>query len=171
MENKTIYKVILTGTDPETKKGGIGFALPGYISALEKANIEYESIPTYRPNSFFGKHILFLVMLPKIIFTIVNSKMQEKTCIVYSHAGANISLFREAVITSISRMFGAKTVMQIHSPETIDYLKGTITNKLFKFCLLGVQTIFVLTPWWKKSYLTPPSSSPTSPTNLTYIDF
>jgi len=147
------YKVILTGTDPKSKKGGIGFALPGYISSLENTEIKTVSIPTYSPSSFTGKHFLFLKAFPKIYQLIKASKKDGKGCIIYSHAGAGISLFREGIITIFSKIFGAKTIMQIHSPETNDYLNSCYKKTFFKLALIGVDHIFVLTPWWEKTYL------------------
>lgn len=147
------FLVILTGTDPKSKKGGIGYALPGYISALENSNILYESIPTYFPDSYVGKYFLFLLNLPTILRSIKRAKNDDRQCIVYSHAGGNISLLREGVVALMARFAGAKTVMQIHSYETIGYLKSPIKSFLFNFVLIGVQRFFVLSPWWKKNYL------------------
>jgi glycosyltransferase involved in cell wall biosynthesis len=146
------FHVIVTGTDSETRKGGIGFALPGYIAALESAKISYQLIPTYSPSDSFGKYLLFLQKLPVIIIAIRLAKKEHNTCIVYSHTGANLSLFREGIVTLASRLTGAKTVMQIHSPETIAYLKSPLKKTLFNLAIVGVQQLFVLTPWWKKTY-------------------
>ena len=151
--NNREFRVLVCGTDTVNPKGGIGFALAGYLSALESANISYELIPTYSPNSYVGKYLLFLLALPKIFRSIRFSIMEDKACIIYSHAGANISLFREGIVTLLARLAGAKTVMHVHSPETIDYLKSPIKKVLFKLVLIGVQRVFVLTPWWKKTYL------------------
>jgi len=151
LETKSFH-VIVTGTDPSSRKGGIGFALPGYLAALESAEISYESIPTYNPNSVFGKYLLFLKRLPKIVKSIVRSKQNYTDCILYSHAGSDVSLFREGIVTLVARLAGAWTVMQIHSPETIAYLNSPIKKQLYKLALVGVHHLFVLTPWWKTTY-------------------
>ncbi|MCK5697041.1 MAG: hypothetical protein KAI02_02705, partial [Gammaproteobacteria bacterium] len=101
------YRVIITGVDPHCKKGGISFAMSGYISALKNENIIYKLIPTYRPNSFLSKHFLFLAMLPKLMYFIFRMKMKNIPCIVYSHSGAGVSFFREGVIAIFARLLGA----------------------------------------------------------------
>lgn len=153
MDKGTQYRLILTGTDPISKSGGIGIALSGYLSSLESTNISFESIPTYSPSSLFSRHFLFLFALPKIIQSILRSNNSNQICIVYSHAGADISLLREGIIAIFGRICGAKTVMHIHSSESIGYLASPLKKWLFFAALIGVQCVFVLTPWAKEKYL------------------
>ena len=150
---KNNYLIILTGTDPESRMGGIGFALPGYIQALKCAKIKYISIPTYRPNSFYGKYCLFIFSIPRIIIQILKSKINGNTPIIYSHVGSSISLFREGCIVFVARAFLSKTIMQIHCPEIIRYLKNPIQKKLVGLSFLAVNYLFVLTPWWKNYFI------------------
>ena len=42
--HKSNYHIIVTGTDPDSAKGGIGVVLPGYITALQLAGFNYECI-------------------------------------------------------------------------------------------------------------------------------
>lgn len=143
-------KLIITGTDPSSRRGGIGFALPGYLAALQFAGIPYESIPTYHPQTPGGKWRLWLSGLLKIVRLIRNRRKNQQDSIVYSHAGAGISLLRESVVLYLGRLMGAKTIVQLHALEIHDYLNNHWQRWLFKVALLGVDVIFVLTPWWKE---------------------
>ncbi|MCI5160761.1 MAG: glycosyltransferase [Candidatus Electrothrix sp. AX5] len=145
-------EVIITGTDPESRKGGIGHALPGYLAALRKIGIEPVVIPTYHPVKKGGKFFLWLTALPKIIRAINDIRSEGKVCVVYSHAGAGVSLFREFVITIVSRCAGAKTIQQIHSAEAAFYLENSLKRILFKLSMIGVNRTLVLTPWWKSTF-------------------
>ena len=151
--NPKKYRLILTGTDPTSNSGGIGVALRAYISSLQSNNISFESIPTYSPSSSFGKYLLFLFTLPKIFRSIRASRRNSDICIIYSHAGANLSLFREGIVVLLSRLFGARTVMHIHAAQTISYLASPLKKYLFLTTLIGVQHVFVLTSWAKNKYL------------------
>jgi glycosyltransferase involved in cell wall biosynthesis len=146
------YRIIITGTDPDSRRGGIGHALPGYLAALDSVKIPYQSIPTYSPSDFFGRYLMFLFVLPEIYRSIIDIRNTGRICIVYSHAGADISLLREGLVLLLSRFAGAKTVMQIHSPETISYLKSFLKGTLFRLAIYSVDEIFLLSPWWKRTY-------------------
>lgn len=145
--------IILTGTDPSSSSGGIGFALPGYIQALCSQNIAYQSIPTYHPATFYGKFWPLIIALPKIARLIYNMRRNGKFVVVWSHAGAGLSLIREFVVLTMSGFFGAKTILHIHSLETSRYLKSPILSKIFKAAFSQVTRIVVLTPWWKNTFI------------------
>lgn len=142
--------VIITGTDPESRKGGIGFAMPGYLAALRSKGITYESIPTYHPATKGGKWWLLLTALPKLVTQILTTKKKIHPVVVYSHAGAGISLLREGAVLHVARLFGAKTALQLHSIDIDGYLRNRLKSRLFKMVISGADTLCVLTPWWKK---------------------
>ncbi len=152
VNNNENYRVIVTGTDPKSRKGGIGFALPGYLHALDRAHIHYVQITTYRPDGFIGKHVLFLLKIPRILNEIRRVRKSGMYCIIYSHAGSGISLFREGVIALCVKGLGAKTVVQIHSIDTIKYIDNPFKRVLFRLALTGFDSLFLLTPWWQKYY-------------------
>ncbi len=139
--------VIVTGTDPKSKKGGIGFAMPGYLNSMSMADIKYESIPTYSPESFSGKYWYLLKNIPVIIFRILTRK--DKDIIIYSHAGAGISLVRESVILLIGKLLGVRTVLQLHALEIDGYLKSRLKHKFFSFVIVNADRLNVLLPWWQ----------------------
>jgi hypothetical protein len=108
------YKIIITGTDPDSRCSGIAHALPGYLADLDSAKLPYLSIPTYSSSNLFGKYLMFVFVLPEIYRSINAIRSSGEICIVYSHADANPSLLREGLVLLLSRIAGAKTVMQNH---------------------------------------------------------
>jgi len=144
------FTIILTGTDPKTRKGGIGHALPGYLAALNSANISFISIPTYNPENRKGKYFLWLKQLPKIFFISRELKKSGKQPIIYSHAGAGVSLIRQFFVLLVGKLAGAKTMLQLHALEVNKYLDSTIIRLFLKsFLWQPADIILVLTPWWK----------------------
>lgn len=142
--------VIITGTDPASRRGGIGFAIPGYLAALKEVGISCISIPTYHPETSGGKWKLWLTSIPRIVREIKKSKISKNTPIVYAHAGAGVSLFREGLLLIIVRFFGAKTVLQLHATEVEYYLRQRVESRLFKILVSGANALCVLTPWWHR---------------------
>jgi glycosyltransferase involved in cell wall biosynthesis len=142
--------VIFTGTDPETSSGGIGFVMRGYFEALTSIGLPFESIPTYHPSAPGGKSLLWLRALPKILGAIRNAHNSGKQPIIYSHAGAGISLFRESCLLHICKLIGGKTILHIHAPQVDSYLQSWYKRLLFKASLLPARIVVVLTPWWQK---------------------
>lgn len=145
--------VVLTGTDPDSAKGGIGVVMSGYMKSLSHAGIEYIVLPTYNPAIRMGKWLLWLKALPKLIKLIRSAKCQNKNIIVYSHVGDGLSFVRESVVLMLSRLVSAKTMYQIHSPKVDGYLSMTITRFLLSMALKPAQRICMLTPWWSKRIL------------------
>ncbi len=139
--------VIVSGTDPKSKKGGIGFAMPGYLHAMSMAGIQYESIPTYSPESFSGKYWYLLKNTPVIISRIFSKR--DKNIVIYSHAGAGASLAREAFVLFIGKHLGVRTVLQLHALEIDDYLKSRLKYILFTCVVANADRLNVLLPWWK----------------------
>ncbi|HEB87075.1 MAG TPA: glycosyltransferase family 1 protein [Gammaproteobacteria bacterium] len=144
------YAVIVTGTDPESRRGGIGFALPGYLAAMDSARIEYTSIPTYHPISFGGSWLMWLRALPNIARRIRAIKKDGKSVIVYSHPGAGVSLFREGVVLAMAQFCGAATLMQLHALEVDEYLKSPWKKWAFWIVVGPASGLAVLTPWWRQ---------------------
>lgn len=145
---ENIY-VIATGTDPESNRGGIAFALRGYFVALEHAHIPYKFIATHHATAPHGKWLWLLKALPAIWKEIRKQHKNGKTVVVYAHAGAAASLLRQNIVMTLSRLLKAKTVLQIHARQVNDYLGYPLKKILFRLAILPANTICVLTPWWK----------------------
>lgn len=142
--------VIVTGTDPESRLGGIGFAMPGYLWAMACVGLRYISIPTYHPSAKGGAWWWWL----RSFWTLwrhmhINKRAGDKV-VVYSHAGAGISLLREGIVLSFCRLFGAKTIMQIHAFEIDGYLGHPVKLLLFRVAIATASAVAVLTPWWRE---------------------
>lgn len=144
------YSVIVTGTDPDSKKGGIGVVLPGYFSALELASVPYICISTYRPGSTRGKWLPWIQAFPKIFSSIRKIKKEGLQPIVYSHVGDGLSFFRETCVLWFGKVTGAKTVLQVHSPKVDGYLRHPVKKFFLVIALLPVDRVCVLTDWWKQ---------------------
>ncbi len=141
--------IIITGTDPLSNRGGIGFALLGYLAAMDSVGVVYKSIPTYHPSVRGGRCWWWLKRLPFLCKLIFASRCAGNNVIVYSHAGAGVSLLREGIILAFSSLCGAKTIMQLHAPEINGYLAHPLKSLLFRLAILPTSAIAVLTPWWR----------------------
>ncbi len=151
--HKSSQYVVITGTDPDSGKGGIGVVLPGYFTALQLAEFNYECIPTYDPTSLKGKWLPWLKAFPKLLCFIRMMKKSNNPTIVYSHVGDGISFFRETCILWVAKLAGAKTIIQIHSPKVDGYFNHPLEKFLLKLALIPADTICVLTDWWKNRLL------------------
>ncbi len=140
--------VFLTGTDPASKKGGIGFALPGYLRALNCADIAWTSIPTYHPSTPGGKWLPWLAAFPKLRQQIAEAHKRNQRAIVYSHAGAGVSLLREFFVLAFCRALGAATIVHLHAISVDHYLQHPLKRILFKLAIAPALCVAVLTPWW-----------------------
>lgn len=147
--HKSHIRIIVTGTDPDSAKGGIGIVLPGYFTALQLAGFNYECMPTYNPSNLKGKWTPWLKALPKLFGNVRKSKKENTQVIVYSHVGARISFFREACILFIAKLAGAHTIFQVHSCDVDSYLNHPFKKFLLKLSLMHADTVCVLTDWWK----------------------
>lgn len=148
MPENSIF-VIVTGTDPESRKGGIGFALPGYLSAMSRAGLRYISIPTYHPAAQGGSWWWWLRSFPKLWHHIFTARQEGAKVMVYSHAGAGFSLAREAAVLAFCRLLGAKTILQLHALEIDGYATHPLKRILFRVAILPANAVSVLTPWWR----------------------
>jgi len=143
------YTVIVTGTDPDSRAGGIGFALPGYLAALAAAGVRYEVLPTYRPGGFTGSWLPWLGALGRLAWRIPVRRRRGELLAVYSHTGAGVSLLREGIVLRLARALGACTVMQLHCRAAEHYLASTWRAALFRSAVAGADQLWVLTPWWR----------------------
>ena len=141
--------VIFTGTDPASKKGGIGVVLPGYFMAMDSAGIEYCVIPTYHPTHVGGKWLLWLKALPVIYRKTKVLLMQNRQVVIYSHAGDGVSILRESIVLWVAYLAGARTILQLHSPMVDYYLNSTLKKLLLRIAVVPVDTVCVLTQWWQ----------------------
>lgn len=148
--DQSMLRIIFTGTDPDSARGGIGVVLPGYFLALDSVNIEYECLPTYHPARPGGKWIPWIKAFPILYRKIRFSKKNGAHPIVYSHAGDGVSLFREMCVLWAARLFGSQTLLHVHSPKVNNYLTNPFKTRLLKVAFVPANTICVLTQWWKE---------------------
>lgn len=52
--------ILIIGTDPQSGRGGIANALPGYFYALKQADISFKFIPTHHASAKGGKWLYWL---------------------------------------------------------------------------------------------------------------
>lgn len=142
--------VVLTGTDPEQIKGGIGTAVAGFRHALMEQGLFGGLIPTFRAGSIDGKLIPWLQAIPLLYRTIRHLKQEGKLVVVYGHAGPRFSMVRESLILLWARLCGARTMMQLHTPHIDRYLNKAYVRFLMHICFLPVGRVIVLSPWWQK---------------------
>lgn len=149
-ENTPSIAVILTGTDPENIKGGIGSAIAGYQDALIKCGLFGGLIPTFKAGPITGKWWPWLKAVPAIWRTIRTLKREGKTVVVYGHAGPRISLARESLILLWAQLCGAWTMLQLHTPHMDRYLDKTYVCLLLRLAFLPVDQVTVLSSWWQQ---------------------
>jgi glycosyltransferase involved in cell wall biosynthesis len=142
--------VIVIGTDPSSKSGGIGVVLPGYLQAIVSLGLRYVCIPTYHPTQAGGRWNLWLRALPKIVRSVRLARHQDKVPVVYSHAGAAPSMLREAMVLRVARLAGARTVMHLHASHIDSYLESGFAVALLRILLSRIDTVVVLTDWWRQ---------------------
>jgi glycosyltransferase involved in cell wall biosynthesis len=146
------YIVIVTGTDPRSKTGGIATALPGYLSAMQQSGIEYVFVPTHHAVEKHGKWRPWLKSFPIILRTVRKSRHNGKIVYLYAHPGAGVSLIRQGILLGFFRLGGVKSVVQIHSIDIFHYLNKWPKRILFKLSIFPANTIAVLTPWWQQQF-------------------
>jgi glycosyltransferase involved in cell wall biosynthesis len=150
-EEQFLSSTILIIIGPQTgKRGGISEIMPGYFAACDAAKIYYEFIAINHPATLFGKIGLWLWRIPRLIQRIRHYRRAGQNVVVYGHPGNGFSLMRQGVLLLLSRIFGARTIMHLHPIEILGYLPVWWSKILFRISLIGVQQLFVMTPWWKK---------------------
>jgi glycosyltransferase involved in cell wall biosynthesis len=150
IQSRGEIRVILVGTDPVDIRGGIGTAMQGHIRALNAANLPAYVIPSYSPVLRHGRWLLAVKAIPVIIRAISHIRRSGALPIHYGHAGSWPSMVREAVLALISRIFGARTILQLHSPDVDNYLNSSLGRLFVKIAVAPANSIGVLTPWWKQ---------------------
>ncbi len=141
-------RILVTGTDPTSRRGGIGFSLPGFLRAVDCAQLAWISIPTYHPATPGGKWRPWLAAFPKLWRKINEAKKRSELVLIYSHAGAGFSLFREFFILCFCRLLGAATILHLHAYDVDLYLQQSLKRFLFEVAIFPATCIAVLTPWW-----------------------
>ena len=142
--------IILTGTDPDRIKGGIGTAVAGYRDALSKRGLLAGLVPTYKAGSFSGKWWPWVKAIPDLFKTVRRLKRQGKEIVVYAHAGPRISMVRESLILLWAKSCGARTMLQLHTPHIDRYLDRAWIRFLMRAAFLPVDRVTVLSPWWRQ---------------------
>lgn len=154
-------EVVVTGTDPSTCRGGIGFVMPAFLEALERTGFRVRMIPTYNPERLSGKWWPWTKGLFKVAGRIRQCKSVDRNVIIYSHPGAAIAMCREGVLLWLMRLLGARSMLHVHATECDRYLKNRM-GRLFVRCAFGgASRLCVLTPWWENricSYIDTPVS-------------
>lgn len=142
-------KVVLVGTDPRGVGGGIGAAMSGFRDALIDENLLEELVVSYRPDRR-DRHLLMAARAARPMLRAIR-RIQERgeSAVVYSHAGAGLSLFREASLLWLAKRAGAHTMLQIHSPE----IESALASRRSRFAIVRAMavadTLCVLTPYWR----------------------
>ena len=141
--------IILTGTDPEQVKGGIGSAVAGYRHALTERGLFGGLIPTFKSGSINGKWWPWIKAIPTLYKTIRRLRKDGRKVVVYGHAGPRFSMFRESLILLWARLWGARTMLQLHTPHIDRYLDKAYARLLMRAAFLPVDRVTVLSPWWQ----------------------
>lgn len=141
--------VIMCGPDPNSKRGGIGVVMPGYLAALDSQNISHEMLVTYWPGRLTGKWLPWLLALLVLPFKIVIFRISGFRVVVYSHAGALPSMLREFVILLVARICGANAILHTHTSEMARYVSDRFLHRLVRVLFSPANTVCALTPWWR----------------------
>lgn len=141
--------VILTGTDPERPKGGIGVAVGGFRTALGRIPLELRVIPSYRPDSLEGRTILALRATRQIVEEVSAASRLGRDAIVYAHGGRGWGLARQAGLLWAAREAGARTLLHLHSFKLDHYVRSDVGRRFLHACLRGVDHVLVLSEYWR----------------------
>jgi glycosyltransferase involved in cell wall biosynthesis len=141
--------LLVFGTNPESKKGGIAYALPAFFDALESVGLTYSFIPTHFAGNFSGKWRPWLKSFALAKSTIDSSKSCGKAPIAFLHLGGGVvSYIRKSILARFLSYLSVPVVIQIHATNTENYYNSRIKRYLFNlWCLGPVSAIAVLTPW------------------------
>jgi glycosyltransferase involved in cell wall biosynthesis len=142
-------KLIVTGTDPSSKRGGIAYALPGYFLAMKKAGLYYEFIPTHHAVVKGGKWRFWVRSFFIVGRSIIESRHANNWTVSYIHVGGGApSFFRKSLLAVFCRLMGVRVVMQLHGLEVAGYLKSSMGYWLFRLAVWPANALALLTPWW-----------------------
>lgn len=147
--------LIIIGTDPQSGRGGIANALPGYFYALKQADISFNFVPTHHASAKGGKWLYWLKAFTLIFQEIRSAKHLEKKAVLYVHVGGGIiSFFRKTTIAAFAQLQGCPVAMQIHSAKIAELLNRPLGKIIFNTMVLSASSLCVLTPWWKELMIT-----------------
>lgn len=142
--------LIVLGTDPEHKTGGIAFAIPGHLAAYRALGIDSLFIATHSSAGVFGKWMPWLRAIPLLLRQLILARKASRRAIVICHVGGGwLSMLRKFALAGMARLAGAQVVMQLHGPEVDNYLASDIGRRVFAVLLAPASAIAVLTPWWQ----------------------
>jgi len=158
-------KLIIVSTKASSGKGGISTALSGYLSGLEKQNIDFEFV-----ESHWQETNIFVSWLNAFWLIVKLSFKYRKNAVFWFHLGPWLSMFRKFTLAIVPRLVGADTVAHIHSPAFKNYIeKHSFVTKL---SLLPYKKIVALTPWWeallRQHKITKPITVSPNPNNEKY---
>jgi len=146
--------LIVTGTDPVSKKGGIAFALPGYFSALENVGIQYQFVPTHDAIAKHGKWLPWLKAFYHILIKVWQIRSIGNNPVLYCHVGGGVASFmRQTCIAWFAKLLRVESIMQLHGLEVDGYLDNAFKQKLFRIAIAPASRLAVLTNWWKDRLL------------------
>lgn len=140
--------VIVVGPDPSYGGGGIASALRGTLSALNMVFDHVVFLPTHQGTSRLRNAGLFLLAGIRIATLAARSLVRDDALVVFAHPGRYVSLSRKCLLILFGRMLGAKCILQVHSPETLAYLRNSLALRLFRIAIKPAHLLIVLTPWW-----------------------
>lgn len=144
-----LFTVVLTGTDPQPIRGGIGTAVAGYRHALIECDRFGGLIPTFQAGSTRGKLEPWLRAIPALRKTIHRFRQDGIPVVVYGHAGPRLSLARESLILLWARLCGARTMLQLHTPHMDRYMNKSYVRFLLRFAFWPIDQVTTLSPWWQ----------------------
>lgn len=155
MNSKFPHTIVVMGTNPASKSGGIAFALPGYFVAVESAGIPYHFICTHDALEKHGKWLPWMKSFYLLFAVIWRIRKACNKPVLYCHVGGGFaSLVRQSCIAFFARVLGVKSIMQLHGREVDDYLDHWIKNRFFRIAIAPASKIAVLTSWWQTRLLT-----------------
>ena len=144
------YSVVVTGTDPENPRGGIGYAMSGYIAALRAAGVEFQVRPTYHPHSTAGKFRPWVTEMLRLRRSIRKIRSEGYMPLFYAHAGGWPSLARELTLLKYASRLGARTMIQLHSTSLEELLASPTGGPLLRRRLRRCDVVCVLSAYWKR---------------------
>lgn len=142
--------LIVLGTDPAQKTGGIAFAIPGHLAAYRVLGIEPVCIATHSSAGALGKWLPWLRAMPVLLGQLMAARRAARVPIVICHVGGGaLSMLRKFVLACLAKPFGGRVVMQLHGLEVDGYLSSGLGRRLFAAWLAPADAVAVLTPWWR----------------------
>lgn len=135
--------VILTGTDPEDPRGGIGVAMAGYRAVLEQEKLLATLIPSYRPGVPGGRTWLAVRAAGLVAGAVRDLRSSGAEPVVYGHGGAAIGLLRQSLLLMLARPLGARTMLHAHSLKVQDYLESLAGRAFLRLCLAPADVVCV----------------------------